>query len=171
MKIHACGQNQKPETRRAKTRNQNRDIRNLCRALILLHTRIIVKLPKLIEYGPFVCSSLFWRKNLTPSDFSGAGISDVFKKPSTPHKNGPYFTLRWSLETSYGAKSIYVIPSCHWGGLKPDISKTTKTVMVWSQNPLDLQDVTTLLIHDSYDGRSQNNQPFHTWTKFRPRCA
>ena len=65
MKIHACDQNQKPETRRAKTRNQNRDIRNLCRALILLHTRIIVKLPKLIEYGPFVCSSLFWRKNLT----------------------------------------------------------------------------------------------------------
>ena len=69
MKIHACGQNQKPETRWAKTRNQNRDIRNLCRALILLHTRIIVKLPKLIEYGPFVCSSLFWRKKLTPSDF------------------------------------------------------------------------------------------------------
>ena len=118
MQIHVCDINQMPETRSGKTRNQIRDFRNLCRTLILLHTRIVIKLPKLIEHGPFGRNSILV-ENISPSlFFFCAGILDVIKKPSTPHKNGPYFTLRWSLEASYDAKSIYVIPSCHWDGLK-----------------------------------------------------
>ena len=58
MQIHVCDINQMPETRSGKTRNQIRDFRNLCRTLILLHTRIVIKLPKLIEHGPFGCNSI-----------------------------------------------------------------------------------------------------------------
>ena len=66
MQIHVCDINQMPETRSGKTRNQIRDFRNLCRTLILLHTRIVIKLPKLIEHGPFGRNSILV-ENISPS--------------------------------------------------------------------------------------------------------